>query len=221
MNWIRKAQQWIRRRRSVATATTPPDDGGGKLGMRGGGADTERGTPGAEDYTAVQTGYGASGADTQQEGEAAQPQALYLRVLTAKDGETPRAGLHPEPNGQPEDGWASGEPLTSAADAATALEHAGGDRARAERALLAIAMTRRALQRPTERILVPKRLRVWKADLSDAVSGDFDYIFGEDEASMRQAAGDAARRGACSNARTAGSLPLTDSDAIERVQRLG
>ena len=218
MNWTSKAWAWIRRGLNAAEAGAGQQDTA-PLREAGGDAGDQTRTP--TGYTPVETGLGgARHAGRPLQSEQPEPQ-LYLRVPTAADGATPLAGLHPEPHGRPSDGWASGTALTTAADAATALEAARGDRAGAERALLAIALTRRATDGRAERMFVPEGMRAWKADLSEAVSADFDYVFGHDEASMRQAAADAARAGASSNARAAASLPLSDSDAIGRLHSLG
>ena len=87
-------------------------------------------------YEAVQIGYG---------GHTERGPRRYLRVFTAPGEDAPQAGLHPEPAGVPADGWSRGEPLTTPADAALAAEESGGNPAEVERALLAIAATRRAL----------------------------------------------------------------------------
>lgn len=218
MNWTSKAWDWIRRGVGVVVAGAGRHRRRPMQAAAAGAGDPTR-TPAG--YTPVETGLGgARHSGRPLRGEQPEQQ-LYLRVLTAADGATPLAGLHPEPHGRPSDGWASGTPLTTAADAATALETARGDRAGAERALLAIALTRRTTEGRAERIFVPEGMRAWKADLSEAVSADFDYVFGHDEASMRQAAADAARAGAWSNARAAASLPLSDSDAIGRLHSVG
>ena len=161
-------------------------------------------------YEPVQMGHG---------GHTERGTRRYLRVFTAPGEHEPRAGLHPEPAGVPADGWSRGEPLTTPADAALAAEESGGDRETAERALLAIAATRRALTNEAERVWMPKDMRVWKTHLEDAVSRDFDYVFGHDETAMRTAGADLARRNAKTMARSSGSVEASD-DAIDRIGAL-
>ena len=144
----------------------------------------------------------------------------YLRVFTAPGETTPRAGLHAEPKLIPTDGWASGTALTTPADAAMALEKSKGDTTAVEQALLAIAITRESFGNRNEAILAPKGLKVWKAYMMEAVSHTFDYVFGSDEDAAAQAAADAARRGAESNLELAGSLPMTDPEAIYKIHSI-
>ena len=166
-----------------------------------------------DNYVEVEMGSGYPGKSARAEGKA----VLYLRVFTGPDDETPRAGLHAEPDGVPNDGWESGEPLTTAADAARVLENTGGDATAASRALLAIAATRRAFTYRKDRIFLPKNLRVWKTELWGAVSDSFDHVFGEDEEAMQEAAGDFARRVVQSRANGIGSIAVSESDPLDKV----
>ena len=62
-------------------------------------------------------------------------------------------------------------------------------------------------------------MRVWKTHLKEAVSHDFDYVFGQDETAMRVAGADLARTNAKTTAHSTGSVEASD-DAIDRVTAL-